>query len=325
MMPRAEAMKTRRTGTRLAVLALLAAFAPGCDRGVGQAAQVDDTGSGSPSRVSPSPSPSRPEQSAPQSSGPAPTGASRVPGSGFAPGAGLPGFRLLEGYVLELDGEPVDGVRIYNEPTPSVLLMAPSLPAPVVLWLEARRVETINLLKVSRNDDGGIDILPNPTLEVHERPLSIVGGGVHFEVAGRSAVLKPKPFLLGLKVAEDLTDDSEAYAQRADFYQPSDEALDALRRESRDVRVRIYFGSWCPACSQMVPRAIKVSEALAGSNIRFEFYGLPRQIRDDPEANRDDIRQVPTGVVYADDREIGRINGVEWRSPEAALTALLSG
>ena len=73
----------------------------------------------------------------------------------------------------------------------------------------------------------------------------------------------------------------------------------------------------------MVPRIMKLAEKLEGSKISFDFYGLPRGIVSDPEATRVDIHAVPTGVIYREGREIGRIEGAGWKVPELALNNLL--
>ena len=54
-------------------------------------------------------------------------------------------------------------------------------------------------------------------------------------------------------------------------------------------------------------------------NVSFEYYGLPRPFDDEPVALKANIRAVPTGVVYRDGKEIGRIEGGEWKIPELAL------
>jgi hypothetical protein len=73
----------------------------------------------------------------------------------------------------------------------------------------------------------------------------------------------------------------------------------------------------------MVPRIMKLAEQLEGSQINFDFYGLPRGITGDPEATRVDIHAVPTGVIYRSGKEIGRIEGAGWRVPELAINNLL--
>ncbi|NJL30113.1 MAG: thioredoxin family protein [Thermoanaerobaculia bacterium] len=102
-------------------------------------------------------------------------------------------------------------------------------------------------------------------------------------------------------------------------------AVAALRAEQRDVKVRVYFGSWCPFCKDHVPLLLRVVEELKGSKIRFEFYGLPRPFSGDAEATRDKVNGVPTGIVYVDGKEVGRLSTRGWQVPEVTLTELLRG
>jgi len=51
---------------------------------------------------------------------------------------------------------------------------------------------------------------------------------------------------------------------------------------------------------------------------------LPHEISEDVEAKRANIHGVPTGIVYIAGREIGRIEGGRWDSPETALRDLLA-
>jgi hypothetical protein len=57
--------------------------------------------------------------------------------------------------------------------------------------------------------------------------------------------------------------------------------------------------------------------------VRFEFYGLPTQFGNEPEAKRMGIDGVPTGVVYRGNQEIGRIAGGDWSIPELAIKKIL--
>jgi hypothetical protein len=57
--------------------------------------------------------------------------------------------------------------------------------------------------------------------------------------------------------------------------------------------------------------------------VRFEYYGLPRRITEDAEARAMNISGVPTGIVYRDGREVGRISGNSWRTPEQAILEIL--
>ncbi len=111
----------------------------------------------------------------------------------------------------------------------------------------------------------------------------------------------------------------------ATAYTPSIPVLAKLRSQTEDVQVLVFFGSWCSACKQMVPRIMKVDEQLDGSKVQIDYYGLPqgRAFSADTKASAMGIKSVPTGVVFLNGREIGRINGNGWKIPELAINNVL--
>lgn len=233
-------------------------------------------------------------------------------------------FELVDDYVLEVDGEPSPVASLYaSSQTRALLVISQDLPAPVLLWPGSRRVETLQMLKVARKAGGFVEILPDPVIAVHA-PFRVEPPDIEFTVEGIEATLAPKPPLLGLRDVDEMIQYSSAYAQRAETYTPSVEAIESLRGSDRSVRVRVFFGSWCPACGQMVPRLMKVERELDDSSpVDVEYYGLPRGFAGEPEAAKYGIDGVPTAVVFEGDAEIGRIKGSEWRSPEETLSNLL--
>ena len=236
------------------------------------------------------------------------------------------GFSLIDDYVLEVGGTASKGASLYSSSqTKAILVVSQDLPAPVLLWPRSRRVETLQMLKVARRPGGTAEILPDPVIAVHA-PFVIDTPNVKFLVDGVAAALTPKPALLGLHGASGMAEYSSVYGQRAEAYVPQDELIEKLLQQGKMVRVRVFFGSWCPTCGQMVPRIMKVAQRLgAESLIQVEFYGLPKGagFSADPEVKRFGIKQVPTGVVLVDGKEIGRISGDQWRSPEGTLSSLL--
>ena len=154
---------------------------------------------------------------------------------------------------------------------------------------------------------------------VNEGPVVLV------EPDGKPVELKQKPHLLGDQDLAGMKAYSRDYARLAEAYKPSAPILDRLRAEGRDVRIEVYFGSWCPACQQMVPRIMRVADELAGSNIRVDFYGLPQgdAFSRDPKAKALNITGVPTAVVFVDDRESGRILTSGWKIPELKINSIL--
>ena len=249
--------------------------------------------------------------------------AQALPGGGFQPGQKLEGFTPIDQYELVLDGTVDREAQIYSNPSPAILVVSKNLESPVVLWPRSRAVESINFMKLSKGERG-LDIYPDPVIATHA-PFAVAGVEVRFTVGAKQAVLQPPPPILGLHEAAGLREKSSKYASRADYYEPSADLLERLREQGRDVRVRVFFGTWCPACGQMVPRIMKVADQLEGSKLAFEFYGLPKGFAGDTEAEAYDVHSVPTGVVFVDGQEAGRIAGTEWRSPEKAIQDILSG
>ena len=217
------------------------------------------------------------------------------------------GFSLIDDYILEVGGAPSEGASLYaSSQTRAILVVSKDLPAPVLLWPRSRRVETLQMLKVARRPGGTAEILPDPVIAVHA-PFVIDTPNVTFLVDGVAAALTPKPDLLGLHGVTAMAEYSSVYGQRAEAYVPRNELVEKLSQ-------------------QMVPRIMKVAQQLgAESPIQVEFYGLPKGagFSADPEVKKYGITQVPTGVVLVDGKEIGRISGDQWRSPEGTLSSLL--
>lgn len=249
-----------------------------------------------------------------------------VAGSGslLAQATGIVGFRPIDEYLLAIDGADRESAQIFGAQHASALLILSSdLPSPLLVDLKNGSVSGLHLMKVAKRADGSVDLLPDPVAQGHG-VYAINGDRIQFDVTGRQVVVKPKPVLVGNKGPSELVEYDAGYAVRRDGYESSPALVEQLRQQTSDVRVRVYFGTWCPFCSEMVPRVLKIADLLQGSKIRFEYYGLPRQITEDAEARAMNIRGVPTGVVYRGGREVGRISGNSWRTPEQALLDILA-
>ena len=110
-------------------------------------------------------------------------------------------------------------------------------------------------------------------------------------------------------------------------YKATKEAIArALKNEPKTVKVRVFFGSWCPHCRTHIPFLLRVEDELRGSHVTFEYIGLPRppQAWQDPEVKRLKIGGVPTGVVYVGGKEVGRITGEGWNAPEVLLNKIVN-
>lgn len=234
------------------------------------------------------------------------------------------GFELVDDYIFVIDGNDSPEARIYRSAQTSAILVLPEgvTETPVMIWPRQRVVESLNFMKVQKLEGGFVEVRTDPVVATHP-PFEVVGTNVVFNVGDKELRLKPKPPLVGLYDAQAMLEKSAVYARRAEAYDPAQEVLDKLGQVNSEVRVRVFFGTWCPACGQMVPRILNVAQRLGESGLAFEFYGLPRGFQGDTEAKKYKIESVPTGVIFVNGKEVGRIQGNDWRAPESALSKLL--
>ncbi|HXU30139.1 MAG TPA: thioredoxin family protein [Thermoanaerobaculia bacterium] len=237
----------------------------------------------------------------------------------------LHGFERSGDYQLVVGGKLQPGAEIYSLPSgvPAFLIFSSALPSPVLISPGEGSVQTVQLMKVLRRGDGTVDLMADAALSPQGK-FEVVGEDVRFKTEGRTAALRPRPSLLGLKKAVDLTTYNPEYARRAKAYQPNAKSVQTLRKVAQPTRVRVYFGSWCPHCKEHVPLLLKVEEQIKGSKIQFEYYGLEKGLND-ADSKKFGIHGVPTGVVYSNGKEIGRLSTADWVAPETALATLLAG
>ncbi len=234
-------------------------------------------------------------------------------------------FKPSGDFLFELDGKTLEHAEIYlSDRAAAYLVIAPELASPVIVNPRMQSVESVSFMKVSKRDDGFIDILADAEFR-SLGSFRLANQEVLFKVKGKDAKLRPKPPLLGEHGPETLRSYKPDYETLANEYKPTTPALTALKAQGDDVRVRVYFGTWCSVCSRLVPRIIKVADELDGSKVSFEYYGLPPQIDEDPEAKREDIHGVPTAVVFVGDKEVKRLSGADLNSPEKAISKAVNG
>lgn len=235
------------------------------------------------------------------------------------------GFKPSGDFLFELGGKEVRDAEIYlSERAGAYLILGPSLSSPLLVNTRTQRIESVSLLKVQRNANKTIDLLADAAFEEIGQ-FQVVGQKLTFKVKGQDGVLRQRPPLLGMNDAAGMVRHNPSYGFKAEEYQPDPAVVAALKGQSRDVRVRVYFGSWCPVCGRMVPKVIKTASQLEGSKIRFEYYGLPQPMTDDPVTNRENLNGVPTAIVYVDGKEKGRMDGNGLTNPEKGLQSLLAG
>lgn len=243
-------------------------------------------------------------------------------------GEGIDGFLRTGDYIVVLDGQERPKAEVYFASRASALLiMGSDFKSPVMITQRSGKVESVNLMKVAVKD-GKAKLLPGAVLaDLGGYKLEQAGEGtdVLFTVDGKQARLRPRPPLTGRHDRADLIQHSPQYLLTADGYEPDSGTVARLNRVNEDVKVRVYFGSWCSVCKRFLPNALKLQESLDDSKVAIEYYGLPKppEAWKDPEVSRLGIKGVPTGIVYVNGKEAGRIQGGDWAQVERRIAQLV--
>jgi thiol-disulfide isomerase/thioredoxin len=252
----------------------------------------------------------------------APAAAQTVPSD-----AVLRGFELSGDFVLVLEGKEQPKAEIYfSETARAYLLISSDFPSPILVSAPTQSVDSVDLMKVSKQPSGGIDLLADAVLEPAGK-YKVDGANIEFTYSGKRLRLSPRPHILGKHAGAELLAANPAYERKARNYNPDAGILKRLKAQKEPVRILTFFGSWCPHCSAHVPLLLKVEQGLAGSKIQFEYLGMPKgpAFAEVPEAKQYRIEGVPTAILFIGDKEIGRIPNSQWSNPEVALDLQLNG
>ena len=236
----------------------------------------------------------------------------------------LSGFALSEDYVMKIDGQPAPAAKIYwSQSSRMFLIVLKDQPTPLLVEPVSRQVRSVPLVKLASRSDGSVNILEGAAMTSKGVVNTTPDGLATFTVDGRAFELAQKPALLGWQTPDGIVAYNPTYLKRADAYKPQAAAIASLRKKTGDVKLSVFFGSWCPFCQQKVPMAMRMARELAGSKVKIDFYGLPQGFSGDPQAKRYNVKSVPTGIVFVDGKEVGRISGDGWASPETTLDRLV--
>jgi thiol-disulfide isomerase/thioredoxin len=239
-------------------------------------------------------------------------------------GQTLSGFTASTDYQLQIDGQPAPNAKIYwSQPSRMFLVVLKDQPTPLLLEPQSRQVKSVPLVKLATRPDGTVSILEGAVMTPRGVLSTNAEGIATFVVDGRGYQLKEKPPLLGWQTPEAISAYNNLYTTRADAYKPQPTALADLKKQTAEIKVTMYFGSWCPFCQQKVPMMMRIARELAGSKVKVDFYGLPHGFANDAQAQRFNVKSVPTGIVFKNGKEVGRISADGWAAPEATMAKLV--
>lgn len=260
-------------------------------------------------------------------------GASASPAGASAAAQSVPAdavlrnFELSGDFVLAIDGKEQPKAEIYfSESARAYVLIAAEFPSPILISAPTQSVDTIDLMKVSKQPNGVIDLLADAVFEPAGK-YRVEGPNIEFSYAGKKLRVSPRPYLIGKHTGPELLAYNPSYERKARNYTPDAGIMKRLKAQKEPVRILTFFGSWCPHCSTHVPLLLKVEQGLAGGKIQFEYLGMPKgaAFGDVAEAKQYKVTGVPTAILFIGDKEIGRIPNSGWANPEVALDLQLHG
>jgi hypothetical protein len=220
-------------------------------------------------------------------------------------------------------------VILFSKRAAAYLVRGSPLGDPLLVRTAAGTVETFPETDLLCRDDGSCDVKASVRPKDLGR-LRLDGPDIVLQVPGLSGRLVPTPPLLGWQRASQLVAHSPEYARDAKAYKIDPVCIEEIRSRKGEIRVFVYFGSWCPTCVLLLGRVIRLEQELTkdgSGRVQFDYYGLPGAPRtwDEPEAIARNIDRLPSALVYVDGKFLRRIVGYELAKPEASLAAACAG
>jgi len=144
----------------------------------------------------------------------------------------------------------------------------------------------------------------------------------------------PRPVILGVMEPAAILALGEDWAGGESSYEPLAAPVEFLASSDAAVEIEVLFGSWCGDSQEHVPHFLKILEraesarAARGAGplpIHARFIGVDREKAQpaDLVAGKG-IERVPTFLVYAGGREIGRVTETPVGRLEEDLAALVA-
>ena len=231
-------------------------------------------------------------------------------------------YVTIPGYKLSANDSPVEGAIFHHSPgRGNVLIHDQAKKVAFVVDSRQRQVSVFAAEDFVSVSGGELEPVTGRNAK-SVVPMRLVEQAPAFTVDGVSYRVIPKPSLTGPQTSAQIIADDPYYGDAASRFTPQAGYLAELKKVETPTRVLMFFGSWCRNCHQWLPNIIKLEQELEGTNIRFEYHGLPQGYADEL-AQSLDVRSVPLGVVFQNGEEVNRVAGPSWKFPSLALARAL--
>ncbi len=203
-------------------------------------------------------------------------------------------------YVLQPDAD--------DEPTVA------KVPTETFAWSEDRLEATSSMIEPKRD------------AELFDFPDGIWIRDTSAE-SGRHLVVAPHQGPSGALSVDELWATVPVWHSAYEAYEPTPEAVGAFRDEKRDLKLKVFFGTWCGDSRRSVPRLLSTLDAADNSKLSVELVAIGRGFTEPMgEIRRFRVTNVPTVVVFEGNHEVGRfVERPHSDNVETDLAAVLAG
>lgn len=145
----------------------------------------------------------------------------------------------------------------------------------------------------------------------------------------KNSLEEQETILLGELKLSDI-EDFEWYKENFNSYKPDISIVESISKKAknRDLKIEIYFGTWCPDSQREVPRLIKLLEISNFNMNNVKLIGLDRDKivpnLTEKKAKELDIQMVPTFVFYEDNTYLNRFVEFAVKTLEDDVLSILS-
>jgi hypothetical protein len=203
------------------------------------------------------------------------------------------------------------------ENVPALLVLTSKAPSLVLLFPGERGQDRAKRPNVS---SAGQESSRAPELGQAEGRFQILASWLTFSLEDREWTLKPKPWLLGVQDIPSMLKDNPSTCGGPSL--TPDKTVVEHQNPALGGQCAGFLRLLVRVLQRHVPLMVKVAEQLQGSSVH-RLPGLPQGWGQHPVAGPLQIRAVPTAVVSIGGKEVGRITGEKWKSPEVALKEIL--
>lgn len=229
------------------------------------------------------------------------------------------------GLLVKVDGKPSGIAHIYDsEDYQQMLLCIEGQPKVAILDLTTATVSSAPGDSLRVGTDGTAEF--EEAGSEYLAPLEQNEGTLSFAWDASKLVLTPLPPLVGAADLAHILELKPAYAHAAAAYEPEPGNLAVVKAVATDTQMRVYFGTWCHLCKELIPGLIRTIELAANPKLHVAYFGVSEDMRQpEAELTRDAISRTPTIVVLQGGREVGRIEEKVPTTVEASLAGILGG